>query len=156
MSLSPMPILILRLAVAILFIHLGYTKINGGWLSSNDNLKNSFTHFEQNAPPATKWYLEHVAKPGVDLWSKLIPLGETALGISLLLGLLVRLSTFIGTLMVLNFHLTNGSLFSLSFFGSPWSILLLPCLIVLFLTRAGREYGLDALLARKKSRSVLY
>ncbi len=156
MNLSPIPILILRLAVAILFIHLGYTKISSGWLSNSEPLKKSLVNFEQNAPSATKWYLDNVAKPGVDLWSKLIPLGETALGISLLLGLLVRLSTFVGILMVLNFHLTIGTLLSLNFFGSAWAIPLVASLIVLNLTKAGRGYGVDSLLAKRKSKSVLY
>jgi thiosulfate dehydrogenase [quinone] large subunit len=156
MKLTPAPILILRLAVALFFLHLGYTKIESGWLTSSERLQKSLSYFEQNAPPASKWYIEHIAKPGIDLWSRLIAVGETALGISLFLGLLVRLSTIIGILTVLNFHLTNGTLLSLSLLGNPWAILVIPPLFVLFLTRAGRSFGFDALLAKGKSKSMLY
>jgi H+/gluconate symporter-like permease len=94
--------------------------------------------------------------PGVGLWAKLIPFGEAALGISLLLGLLVRLSTFIGILTVLNFHLTNGTLLSIGFLGNPWAILVIALLLVLFMVRAGRSFGMDALLAKGKPKSILY
>jgi NADH dehydrogenase len=156
MKLTPAPILILRLAVAIFFLYSGYTKIENGWLTSSERLEKSLSSLEHNAPPASRWYIEHIGIPGVGLWTKLIPLGEAALGVSLLLGLLVRLSTFIGILTVLNFHLTNGTLLSVGFLGNPWAILVIASLLVLFLVRAGRSFGLDALIAKGKSKSFLY
>jgi NADH dehydrogenase len=156
MKLTPAPILLLRLAVAIFFLYLGYTKMSNGWLTSTDRLEKSLLSFGHNAPPASRWYIEHVGLPGVGLWAKLIPFGEAALGISLLLGLLVRLSTFIGILTVLNFHLTNGTLLSAGFLGNPWAILVIASLLVLFLVRAGRSFGMDALLSKGKPRSILY
>jgi uncharacterized membrane protein YphA (DoxX/SURF4 family) len=156
MKLTPAPIVILRLAVALFFLYLGYTKIETGWLTDSERLQKSLSSLEQNAPPVSKWYIEHVGKPGIDFWSKLIPLGETALGISLFLGLLVRLSTFIGMLTVLNFHLTSGALLSISILGNPSGTLVIASLLVLFLARAGRTVGIDALLAKGKSKSMLY
>jgi uncharacterized membrane protein YphA (DoxX/SURF4 family) len=156
MKSTAVPIVSLRLAVALYFLYLGYTKIETGWLSSGERLQQSLLSLEQNAPQASKWYIEHVARPGVGLWAKLIPLGETALGISLLFGLLVRLSTFIGILTVLNFHLTGGALLSISILGNPSAILVVASLLALFLARAGRTFGIDALLAKGKSKSMLY
>jgi uncharacterized membrane protein YphA (DoxX/SURF4 family) len=156
MKLTPAPILLLRLAVAIFFLYLGYTKMSNGWLTSTDRLEKSLLSFGHNAPPASRWYIEHVGLPGVGRWAKLIPFGEAALGISLLLGLLVRLSTFIGILTVLNFHLTNGTLLSAGFLSNPWAILVIASLLVLFLVRAGRSLGMDALLAKSKPKSILY
>jgi len=156
MKSSPVPIVILRLAVALFFLYLGYTKIQNGWLTNSEPLKKSLLSLDQSAPPSSKWYIEHVAEPGVGLWSKLISLGETALGISLFFGLLVRLSTFIGMLTVLNFHFTNGALFSISILGNPYAIPVIVPLFVLFLVRAGRSFGMDALLAKGKSKSMLY
>jgi len=153
---SPVPIVVLRLAVALFFLYLGYTKIRSGWLTNSEPLQKSLLSLEQNAPPTSKWCIEHVGKPGVDLWSKLIPLGETALGISLFLGLLVRLSTLIGMLTVLNFHLTSGALLSVSILGNPSAILVIAPLLVLFLARAGRSFGIDTLLAKRKSKSMVY
>jgi uncharacterized membrane protein YphA (DoxX/SURF4 family) len=156
MKLTPAPILLLRLAVAIFFLYLGYTKMSNGWLTSSDRLEKSLLSFERSAPPTSRWYIEHVGLPGVGLWARLIPFGEAALGISLLLGLLVRLSTFIGILTVLNFHLTNGTLLSVGFLGNPWAILVIASLLVLFMVRAGRSFGMDALFAKGKPKSILY
>ena len=150
MKLTPSAILILRLAVGIFFLYLGYTKIQNGWLSSSEHLQRSLANYEQNASPVSKWFIERVAKPGVDIWSKLIALGETALGLSLILGLLVRVSTLVGIIMVFIFHLTNGTLFSLGFFGNPSAILVITSLLVLYVTRAGKKYGLDALFGKGK------
>jgi len=60
-------------------------------------------------------------------------IGETAIGASLLIGLFVRLSSLVGVFMVLNFYAANGSLYSLSFFGGPWSALLSAGLLILSL-----------------------
>ncbi|MEK6570417.1 MAG: hypothetical protein AABZ61_03545, partial [Bacteroidota bacterium] len=69
MKLTPSAILILRLAVGIFFLYLGYTKIQNGWLSSSEHLQRSLANYEQNASPVSKWFIERVAKPGVDIWS---------------------------------------------------------------------------------------
>jgi H+/gluconate symporter-like permease len=58
--------------------------------------------------------------------------------------------------MVLNFHAANGNLFSLNFFGSPWAALLVAGLLVLFLARAGRWAGIDALLATWNAKSMFW
>jgi len=150
MKLTPVSILILRLAVGILFLHLGYTKVQNGWLSSSGRLQKSLANYEQNAPPVSRWFIHNVAQPGVEVWSRCIAVGELALGVSLVLGLLVRLSTLVGMIVVFIFHLANGTLFSLGFFGNPWAILVLPLLLVLSMTRAGRRWGLDALLLKRK------
>jgi hypothetical protein len=55
MKLTPAPILLLRLAVAIFFLYLGYTKMSNGWLTSTDRLEKSLLSFEHNAPPASRW-----------------------------------------------------------------------------------------------------
>jgi uncharacterized membrane protein YphA (DoxX/SURF4 family) len=150
MKLSPVPILLLRLAVGIFFLYLGYTKIQNGWLTSAEQLQKSLINLEQNVHPAPKWFIENIGKPGVEVWSRAIALGETALGVSLILGLLVRLSTFVGIIVVFIFHFTNGTLFSVSFFGNPWAILVIVSLLVLNLTRAGKKYGVDSLLGKGK------
>ena len=156
MKLSNIQILLLRLALAGLFLHLGIGKINEGWLQNSEPLRNSLENFHQHAIGAQLTYLERVAVPYAGLWSKLMALGETALGISLLLGLLVRLSTALGILMVLNFHAATGNLFSLNFFGSPWAAFLITGLLSLMLARGGRWAGIDALLAKSNSRGIFW
>ncbi|MBS4027232.1 MAG: DoxX family protein [Ignavibacteriales bacterium] len=140
-------ILFLRLAVALTFLEIGYSKIEEGWLTSDTHLQKSLSGYHDNARGLQKTFLEKVSIPLSAVWSPLIALGEIALGISLFIGLFTRLSTMTGLIMVLIFHLTNGNLFSFrDFIGSAWGIMTCVSLLVLFLTRSGYRWGLDAMI----------
>ncbi len=156
MKVANIQILIIRLALAGLFLSLGWEKMHEGWLTSPQSLNEALATDRTHASGFQLQYLDVVAIPYAAVWSKLMVIGETALGISLLLGLLVRLSSLMAIIMVLNFYAANGSLYSLRFFGSPWSALLTGCLLVIFFARAGRWAGLDALLAKSNSKGILW
>ncbi len=156
MKLSNIQLLLLRLVIGGLFLSLGLEKIHGGWLSNSQPLAASLQSYASHAGTYQAKYLNFVAVPYVSLWAKLMAVGETAIGASLLLGLLVRLSAIVGIFMVLNFHAATGNLYSLSFFGSPWAGLLVIGLLVLLLARAGRWAGIDALLARSNTKGMLW
>ena len=156
MKLSNIQVLILRLAIAGLFLSLGIDKYHEGWLTNSEHLRESLNNYHNNASNAQLAYLNYVAIPYAGVWSKLIVAGELLLGVSLLLGLLVRCSTALGILMVLNFHAANGNLFLMSFFSSPWAALLLAGLLVVLLSRAGRWAGIDALLAKSNAKGILW
>ena len=156
MRFSNIQILIIRLALAGLFLSLGVDKIHEGWLTNPEHLLGSLNNFHQRASGTHLYYLDTVAIPYADLWSKLIAIGETSLGVSLLLGLFARLSSLVGIFMVLNLHAATGNLYSLNFFGSPWAALLIASLLVTFLSRAGQWAGVDAMLAKSKPGGKLW
>jgi uncharacterized membrane protein YphA (DoxX/SURF4 family) len=155
-KLTQIQILILRLAIGGLFLHLGLGKIHEGWLNSPESLASSLENYHQHAAGPQLYYLDHVAMPYARIWSTLMAIGETAVGVSFLLGLLTRLSSIAAIFMVLNFHAATGNLFSLNFFGSPWACFLLAGLLVVFLARGGRWAGLDALLAKSNSKGAFW
>jgi uncharacterized membrane protein YphA (DoxX/SURF4 family) len=156
MKLTNIQILILRLALAGVFLSLGLGKFHEGWLTTPEHLASSLTSYQQHAGGAQLVYLESVAIPYAGIWSRLIVTGEFLLGVSLLLGLLVRGTAAVGIFMVLNFHAANGNLFSLNFFGSPWASLIVAGLLVLCLARAGRWMGIDAMLAQWYAKGMLW
>ena len=156
MKLSYVQIFILRVAIAGLFLSLGINKYHEGWLTSPEQLAGSLNSFRQHASGAQLTYLDHVAIPYISIWSKLMTMGEFAVGVSMLLGLLVRLSSAVAIFMVINFHAATGNLFSLNFFGSPWAALLIAGLLAMFLSRAGRWIGIDTLLAKANAKGVLW
>ncbi len=154
---SNVQILIIRLVLAVLFLHLGIDKINEGWLRDPEHLTSSLQSFHQNASGGQLTYLDKVAIPHAQLWSRLIAIGEASVGISLLLGLLARFSSLVGIFMVLNFHASTGNLFSVTkFFGSPWAALIIACFLVIFLAKGGRWAGADALLAKSNPNGILW
>lgn len=156
MKLSNIQILIVRLALAGLFLHLGISKIDDGWLQSPEKLLDSLNNIHQKASGMHLWYLDSIAIPYASLWSKLMAIGESALGLSLLFGLLARLSSSIAIFMLLNFHAANGMLYSLNFFGSAWAGLLIASFVVIVLARGGRWLGTDALLAKAYPSGILW
>ena len=150
------PIFLLRIALGALFLNLGIGKYQEGWLTNSEPLHSSLASYEKTATGFQLTYLDQVALPYANAWSRSICLGELALGASLLLGCLVRLSTFIGMLFVLNLYAANGSIYSLKFFGSPMSALLFSSLLLLFFARAGRWGGIDSLFAKSNSKSLFW
>jgi uncharacterized membrane protein YphA (DoxX/SURF4 family) len=156
MNVSNIQILLLRLAIGGLFLSLGLDKYHEGWLNNAEPLTESLVNYHQHAAGPQLIYLDHVAIPYTGVWAKLMTIGELGVAASLLLGLLVRFSSFIGIVMVLNFHAATGNLFSLNFFGSPWAALLVAGLLLLMFARAGRWAGFDALLAKANSKGLLW
>lgn len=142
--------------MAALFLYLGITKIDANWIQSPEKLVASLNNYHQKATGIHQTYLETIAIPYANLWSKLMAIGETAIGISLLLGLLLRLSCIVGIIMVLNFHAANGNLYSLTFIGSPWAALIIAGFLILFLAYAGRWKGVDGLLAKSRPHGILW
>jgi uncharacterized membrane protein YphA (DoxX/SURF4 family) len=156
MKLQNIQILMLRLALAGLFLHLGIGKIHEGWLQSSAPLMESLHNYQQHATGFHLTYVTNIAIPYAGIWSKMMAIGETAVGISLLLGFFVRVSSAIGIIMVLNFHAATGNLYSLDFFGTPWAALIIAGFLATLLAGAGRWLGIDYMLAKTKSKSLLW
>ena len=147
-------ILLLRLVLGGLFLHTGIGKITDGWLTSDKDLLDSLFNYHQHAGMTQLVYLDKIAVPYAFLWTKLIAVGETAVGVSLLLGLLTRFTCIVGIFMVLNFHAANGNLYSLNFFGSPWGALIIACFFALFMSDGTKWFGVDAVLWKKKPKKT--
>lgn len=143
----------LRVVVGLFFLAQGINKLD--WFTSSEFLRTSLDRYAQNAPSLTLWYQNHVAYPGIEVWSRMIPTGEMLIGIALLLGLLTRPTLIIALAMVLNFHLTNGTLFSRGLIYNPFGLLLISNLIVLLASKAGSTFALDASVRKKGPRSKI-
>ena len=97
----------LRIVIGVFFIAQGLNKLD--WYTTSEFLRTSLDRYSLNASPATVWYQKHIAYPGIEAWSRLIPTGEMLIGIALILGLLTRAALIGAIALVLNYHLTNGS-----------------------------------------------
>src|SRR6476469_1419315 len=93
---------LLALMLGIFFIGMSSSKI--AWLTDSGILLNKFQMiFLPKAPPIVRWYLETVCIPGTPLFARLVPLGEMATGLALILGFWTRMAAIVAFLMVLNF-----------------------------------------------------
>ena len=76
-----------------------------------------------SAPGSTsRWYLEHVALPGLNAFARLVPFGELCSGVALLVGFWTPLFAFIAFFMALNFHVAGGTLFTFGFLTNGYGL----------------------------------
>ncbi len=141
----------LRIVIGLFFLAQGLNKLE--WYTSSEFLRTSLDRYSLNAPPATFWYQKHVAYPGIEAWSRMIPTGEMLIGVALVLGLLTRATLISALALVVNFHLANGSLFSFSFFSNPYALVVLSCLLFLLASKAGSVFAIDGSARKKTSKS---
>lgn len=98
-------------------------------------------------------FLQSVVMPKAKTFSYLILAGELIAGIGLLTGTCTRLSAFIAAFLFLNYMFSKGR-----WFWSPDSedAAVFFIAVVLIPGRAGRLFGIDYFLARKRPKSVLW
>ncbi len=99
-----------------------------------------------------KHFLESTVLPNSTMFAQMTAWGETVVGIGLTLGLLTGLASLIGLVLVTNYGLATQWM-------SPgqqgFHLILFFLMLAFFLSRAGRVWGLDAWLARRKPHSLL-
>jgi len=105
---------LLAVMLGVFFIGMSSSKI--AWLTDSGILLNKFQMiFLPKAPPIVRWYLETVCIPGAPLFARLVPLGEMATGLALILGFWPRMAAIVAFLMVLNFHFATSAFWSIDF-----------------------------------------
>jgi uncharacterized membrane protein YphA (DoxX/SURF4 family) len=105
---------LLAVMIGVFFIGMSSSKI--AWLTDSGILLNKFHMiFLPKAPPIVRWYLETVCIPGTPLFARLVPLGEMATGLALILGFWTRMAAIVALLMVLNFHFATSAFWSVDF-----------------------------------------
>jgi uncharacterized membrane protein YphA (DoxX/SURF4 family) len=95
------------------------------------------------------WYqqfLNETAIPHATLFAFLEAFGEVGVGLGLTLGLFTSFSALVGLLMSINFLLATQWM---SFSQQGFHIVLAACMLAFLIGRAGRSWGLDALLLKR-------
>ncbi|HEX7336445.1 MAG TPA: TQO small subunit DoxD [Gemmatimonadales bacterium] len=99
-----------------------------------------------------KNFLEGTVLTQSSTFAQLTAWGETVVGIGLTLGLLTGLASLVGLFLVANYGLATQWM-------SPgqqgFHLVLFFLMLAFFLARAGRTWGLDGWLARRRPRSLL-
>lgn len=151
-------IAVLRILVGLYFVKSVYTKLTivlvGGVLPVPAVSERWYAVMpklvaRQASENPILWYkdfLEHSVLGHVHLFANLTAWGETAVGIGLTLGLVTGLASLVGLVLVTAYGLATQWM-------SPgqlgFHLLLFALMLAFFATRAGRRWGLDALIARR-------
>ncbi len=141
-------VVILRLWIGYYFLQQGIGKFlrdfpHGDWITRQIGELDKI-----NIYPWYKSFLANIVVPHHELFGYLVMTGEILVGLCLLLGLLTRFSSLAGLFLVLNYYLAIGIARGGATLAQQQTFTV--CLIVLFLTNAGRSLGVDTFLFRKR------
>ena len=103
----------LALLLGIFFVAMAVNKV--AWISDSSLLMRRFQQWLPDPVPLVQWYLETIAIPGAPLFARLVPLGEFATGVALMVGFHSRWAAVLALFMVINFHFATGSFFEWAF-----------------------------------------
>jgi len=98
--------------------------------------------------PWYKSFLQTIVVPHHVLFGYLVMCGETLVGICLFLGILTRISSFVGIFILLNLFLGIGMVKGGASLAQQQTFILL--MVVFILSNAGKTLGLDAYLFKRK------
>ncbi len=111
---------ITRIFIGVFFLFEGLGKLR--WFVNSSMLAATLAHWHTGAGPASRWYLERVALPGVAYFARLVPLGEICSGVGLILGIWTPVFALIAFLMALNFHVAAGTIFQFAFLTNGYGL----------------------------------
>jgi uncharacterized membrane protein YphA (DoxX/SURF4 family) len=112
---------LLSVFIGVFVLFMGISKF--GWLTDAGVLQSRFDEWHAAAPAMSRWYLEKIAMPGVQIFARVVVIAEISAGVALIVGFRTRLVALLALLMVLNFHFASDVLFHYSYltngFGLP-------------------------------------
>ncbi|MGE0593750.1 MAG: DoxX family protein [Vicinamibacterales bacterium] len=120
---------LLGLMLGVFLIFEGLGKVP--WLFDSAILGARLQEWHGTASPFSRWYLETVAMPGVPVFARMVTLGELLAGAALLFGFWTRLSAGLAALMVLNFHVASGILFTYGYLTNGYGLPVMGGLLAL-------------------------
>ncbi|WP_088070239.1 DoxX family protein [Gottfriedia luciferensis] len=129
---------VLRLYLGYEWIHAGWGKLSAGGFDASGFLQFAVKNSTGDHPAVQGWwadFLTHFAIPHIDLFNFLVPIGEFAIGLGLILGCFTKTAMFFGLMMNFSF------MFSGTTSTNP-QMVLLGIFIIIAGSNAGR-IGLD-------------
>lgn len=137
----------LRIAAGMSLLSSGLQKL--AWFGSTAPLDQKLADW--SAHPANAIAAKYLAfvTPHHGLFARLVVVGELGLGCLLILGLLTPLAAILAFLMVAQFQLASGQIFTMAYLRGQAPFAYLLIYPVLFFGRAGTVLGLDGMLSRR-------
>lgn len=143
----------LRIYLGVIFAIAVYPKLMAGPAFANQ-LSGFLTHFGlQNAQPFYQRILSDFIIPNVSTFAILVVVGEVVVALAMIAGFTTRFAALIAMFLATNYMFAKGLWWwnPSSNDGAFFAIAL-----VLGITAAGRTLGVDALLAKRWPRSILW
>jgi uncharacterized membrane protein YphA (DoxX/SURF4 family) len=132
----------LRILCGVILLLEGWSKLQGDWLHGTPLATSLGNWMSADKPYAFFLPMVRLAHAHPKIFGSLVTIGEAAIGLSLLLGVLTRIGAALGALMLFSFAFGSGQ-----GLAPPGNALLMGAICVLFvLAPPGRFLGVDAFL----------
>jgi uncharacterized membrane protein YphA (DoxX/SURF4 family) len=129
----------LRILCGVILVLEGWGKLQGGWLHGTQLLNTLNDWAEAGKPYRFFAPVVETARAHPKIFGSLVTLGELVIGCSMLLGLLTRVSAFLGATMLFSYAFGAGQRLV-----PPGNALLMAAIMVTFvLVPPGRALGID-------------
>jgi len=137
---------LLRIGAGLSLLMSGLQKL--AWFGSTAPLDQKLADWAQH--PANDFVARYLAFAShhTGLFARLAVLGEIGLGALLIAGFLTPLAAILAFVMVAQFQLAGGSMFSLNYLRGQSGLVYLLVFPMLFFGRAGTALGVDGMLSR--------
>ena len=111
-----------RVCLGVFLLFQGLSKYE--WFTNTSILAGRFHEWMAASAPGSisRWYLDRVALPGLAIFARLVPLGEMASGLALIVGFSTPIFAFISFFMVLNFAVASGLIFTFSYLTNGYGL----------------------------------
>ena len=137
---------LIRIGLGIYFFTQVWVKtVTEGWLRDGGAMAQSIREDLPSSVSVYRLFLEEVVLNNASLFASLVVLGEWAVTLSLLFGVLSRLGALIGLSLMINFMLMQGLLNAISSSNLP----IFAIFLAFALTGASAAWSLDKWLVRK-------
>jgi len=145
---------LLRILVGVLFLLVAWPKVSGRFLSG-DVLPRQLLNGIQKDPLAWhRAFIEGLVIPHGHFFSYLSAFGEISIGLSLIVGCLVRISSLFGALY--NFNIMFSVAYAAGGGTVNYNRVLILSHLIFVSASAGRSLGIDGLLKRRFPHTWLF
>jgi hypothetical protein len=141
--LAPVPGASIRLVAACVGVFLIAMAMNKvAWLGEPSMLQDRFLNWRPTSVAVVQWYLDYVAIPGSAIFARLVPLGEMAAGVALVVGYRRRLAAVLALFMIVNFQFATGAFFDPAFLRDGTGLPVMGALLAIAIDRSRLPWSL--------------
>ncbi len=141
-----------RIYIGLLWLAYGTSKLNSEWVAPHGDFYEAAKYASDHIQGLMHDFIVGIVLPHQNTFAILVAVGETLVGVSLLLGLLTRAGALGGMFLSFTYYLATGKYQFLLGVESLELLLFIVCVTLLALP-SGRALSFDAMAHRLRSRS---
>ena len=113
---------LLRILLGVFFLFQGLNNLP--WVLNPSLLSQQLAAWEHGVRPdsLSAQYLQRAAMPFAGILARLVPVGQITAGLAMMAGFWTPLFAFIALVMLVNFYVASGAIFTYGFLTNPYGL----------------------------------